>query len=91
MDKPVQGRKSATQSPRHEAVGGLSAAVQIMAQTVREKARVRQNRDDGRLSEDDIARSALGPRGEQGKPDTAKMTRDSEAQTPHALDPGHTA
>jgi hypothetical protein len=62
-----------------------------MAQTVREKARIRQNRDDGRLSEDDIARTDLGPRGEKGKPDTAKMTEDSAAQTPHPLDPGHTA
>jgi hypothetical protein len=62
-----------------------------MAQTVREKARIRQNRDDGRLSEDDITRKDLGPRGEKGKADTAKMTEDSEEQTPHPLDPGHTA
>jgi hypothetical protein len=62
-----------------------------MAQTIREKAKIRQNREDGRLTEDDIARQDLGPRGEKGKPDTAKMTRDSELQTPSPLDPGHTA
>src|SRR5437588_12106902 len=65
-----------------------------MAQTIREKARIRQNRDDGRLTEDDIARGDLGPRDEKGKSDTAnksdtaKMTRDSEVQTPSPLDPG---
>jgi hypothetical protein len=62
-----------------------------MAQTVREKARIRQAREDGRPSEDDIARARLGPRGEQGTRDTAKMTEDSRLQTPEALDPGHTA
>jgi hypothetical protein len=62
-----------------------------MAQTIREKAKIRQNREDGRLTEDDIARQDLGPRGEKGKPDTARMTPDSELQTPSSLDPGHTA
>jgi hypothetical protein len=62
-----------------------------MAQTVREKARIRQARDDGRPSEDDIARARLGPRGQQGTPDTAKMTEDSRLQTPDPIDPGHVA
>ena len=62
-----------------------------MAQTVRQRARVRQGRDDGRPTEDDIARQRLGPRGEEGKSDTAKMTEDSELQTPSPLNPGHTA
>jgi len=62
-----------------------------MAQTIREKAKIRRARDDGRPTEDDIARQHLGPRGEEGKPDSAKMTPDSELETPSPLDPGHTA
>jgi hypothetical protein len=84
-----------TRNPRQNrhliGVGGALEAVQAMAQTIREKARIRQNRDDGRPSEDDIARKDLGPRGETDKADTAKMTEDSEQQTPQPLDPGHTA
>jgi len=62
-----------------------------MAQKIREKAKIRQNRDEDRPTEDDIARRQLGPRGEKGKPDTAKMTPDSELQTPSPIDPGHTS
>ena len=51
---------------------------------------MRQNREEDRLIEDDIARKALGPRGEKGVPDTATMTEDSKLQTPSPLDPGHT-
>jgi len=62
-----------------------------MAQTIREKAKIRQNRDDDRPTEDDIARRDLGPRGKEGGPDTAKMTKDEQLQTPSPIDPGHTA
>jgi hypothetical protein len=62
-----------------------------MPQTVREKARIRQAREDGRLSEDDIAQQHLGWRGQKGRPGTATMTQDSKLQTPSPLDPGHTA
>ena len=59
-----------------------------MAQTIREKARIRQAREDGRLTEDEIARARLGP----GAPSRgAKMTPDEALQTPTPLDPGHTA
>ena len=58
-----------------------------MAQTIREKAKIRQNREEDRPSEDDIAREHLGPRGEKGVPDTATMTEDSKLQTPSPLDP----
>jgi hypothetical protein len=61
-----------------------------MAQTVPERARIRQNRDDGRPTEDDITRAKLGPRGDTNAPDSAKMTKDSEVQTPAPPDPGHT-
>lgn len=48
--------------------------------------------DDGkpRLSEDDMARALLGPRGVPGKPDTAKMTPQQEKNMPKYVDPGHT-
>jgi hypothetical protein len=49
--------------------------------------------DDGkpRLSEDDIARALLGPRGVPGKPDTAKMVPQQAKNIPHYIDPGHTS
>jgi hypothetical protein len=48
--------------------------------------------DDGkpRLTEDDMARAQLGPRGIPGKPDTAKMTPQQEKNMPKYVDPGHT-
>jgi len=68
----------------------VSCRVKMMAQTIREQAKIRQNREEDRLTEDDIARKDLGPRGEKGVPDTATMTEDSKLQTPSPLDPGHT-
>ncbi len=50
-------------------------------------------REDGkpRLSEDDITRALLGPRGVPGKRDTVKMTPQQEKSFPKYRDPGHTA
>jgi len=62
-----------------------------MAQTVREKARIRQAREDGRPSEDDVAQERLGWRGQKGRPRTAMMTEESKKETSPDLDPGHTA
>ena len=62
-----------------------------MAQNIREKAKIHQNREDERPTEDDIARRDLGPRADKASPDTAKTTEDSEAQSPSPIDPGHTA
>jgi hypothetical protein len=47
--------------------------------------------DDGkpRLTEDDIARALLGPRGVPGGPDTAKMVPQQEKNIPRYIDPGH--
>ena len=42
-------------------------------------------------SEDDIQREQLGPRGEPGAPDPARMTPQREKKTPQHVDPGHTA
>ncbi|KWV52191.1 hypothetical protein AS156_10670 [Bradyrhizobium macuxiense] len=44
-----------------------------------------------RLSEDDIQRALLGPRGVPGKPDTARMTPQQEKNMPGYLDSGHTS
>ena len=55
----------------------------MMAQTIREKAKIRQNREEDRLTEDDIARKELGPRGEKGVPDTALPDR--RRCVPHAV------
>jgi hypothetical protein len=49
-------------------------------------------RDEDRETEDDIARRELGPRGEPGAPDPAKMTPQREKKLPKSgkFD-GHTA
>jgi hypothetical protein len=49
--------------------------------------------DDGkpRLTEDDIQRAELGPRGVPGAPDPARMTPQREKKTPKSLNPPHTA
>jgi hypothetical protein len=49
--------------------------------------------DDGkpRLSEDDIQRSMLGPRGVRDQPDPARMTPQRRKKTPTDFDPGHPA
>jgi hypothetical protein len=61
-----------------------------MAQSIREKARIRQGREDGRPSEDDVAQERLGWRGQKGRPATDTMTEEGKLQTPSPLDPGHT-
>jgi hypothetical protein len=73
------------------AVAAVHGDIDAMAQTIREKAKIRQNREQDRATEDDIARARLGPRGQQGTPDTATMTEDSRLQSPPPVDPGHTA
>jgi len=62
-----------------------------MAQTIREKAKIRQAREEGRPSEDDVAQERLGWRGQKGRPRPDLMTEDDRLQTPSPLDPGHTA
>lgn len=44
-----------------------------------------------RLSEDDMQRALLGPRGVPGKPDPARMTPQQQKNMPNYLDPGHTS
>ena len=52
--------------------------------------KIRAGRDDGRPTEDDIARACGG---EQGIPGKAKPQQQSDErlQNPKAIDPGHTA
>lgn len=44
-----------------------------------------------RLSEDDIQREILGPRGVPGQPDPARMVPQQEKNMPKYVDPGHTS
>ena len=43
------------------------------------------------ISEDDIQRDQLGPRGVPGAPDPSRMTPQREKKTPENPDPGHSA
>ena len=62
-----------------------------MGQSIRERARIRQGREEDRPSEDDVAQQRLGWRGQPGRPTSDLMTEDNRLQTPSPLDPGHTA
>lgn len=62
-----------------------------MTQSIREKAKVRQDREGSRLTEDDLARANLGRRGKVGKDDAVPTTEASLEQTPPEVDPGHPA
>ena len=44
-----------------------------------------------RMTEDDMTRAELGPRGVPGQPDPARMTPQRAKKTPKHLEPGHTA
>jgi len=70
---------------------GAAHKGEAMAQTVREKALIRQAREDGRPSEDDVAQERLGWRGQKGRPRPAMMTEEGKKETSPDLDPGHTS
>ena len=59
-----------------------------MAQTPIEKARVRQGRDDGRPTEDDLAKAKLGPQGVPLKTDKPPVADAHELQLLKAIDQG---
>jgi hypothetical protein len=51
-----------------------------------------KTREEDRLTEDEIARKKLGPRGVPGAPDPAKMTPQRKEETPESGEfDGHTA
>ena len=54
------------------------------------EGKIRSGRDDGRPTEDDIARQRLG---QQGVPGVAKpqVMDDDKLQNPKSIDPGHVA
>jgi hypothetical protein len=54
-------------------------------------SRLRGGRDDGRPSEDDLAKARLGEQGIPGKPPKPQVIDDDELQNPKPLEPGHTA
>jgi len=51
----------------------------------------KNEREEGRETEDDRARRKLGPRGVPGREDTSKLTKNEKEQMPKPVDPGHTA
>jgi hypothetical protein len=87
----MNGRRLRAYPPAGHRQRSPGSRAKAMAQTVREKALIRQAREDGRPSEDDVAQERLGWRGQKGRPASAMMTEDSKLLTPSALDPGHTA
>jgi hypothetical protein len=54
-------------------------------------SRIRGGRDDGRPSEDDLARAKLGEQGVPGAPPKPQLIDDDELQNPKSIEPGHTA
>jgi hypothetical protein len=54
--------------------------------------RIRGGRDDGRPSEDDVAKARLGEQGVPGKPPKPQVLDDDELQNPKPIGSGrHTA
>ncbi len=91
-------RRSSGASPTPAAAMGAAAGSQeresaSAASTLDPKAlgRLRAGREEGRLSEDDIARQNMGPRGRPGEQPSAPNLPENETQIPKPLDPGHTA
>src|SRR5262249_59994558 len=87
LSLPASGGYEWPRGPRLCQPGRASTEVtgsraKAMGQTVREKALIRQAREDGRPSEDDVAQERLGWRGQKGRPGSAPMRQDSKVQTP---------
>jgi hypothetical protein len=70
----------------------VSSAHEANSMTVKPSRGGSRQIDDGkpRVSEEDIQREQLGPRGVPSRPDPAKMTPQREKKTPKNIDPGHT-
>jgi hypothetical protein len=51
----------------------------------------KSQRDDDRLTEDEIAKRKLGEQGIPGKPPKPPVQDERELQIPKPIDPGHTA
>ena len=59
--------------------------------TVPEEIGIVPKDESGLLTEDEMQRQHLGPRGVPGQPDPARMTPQRKKKTPSKIDPGHTA
>jgi hypothetical protein len=55
------------------------------------EGKLRAQRDDGRPTEDDIAKSKLGEQGIPGKPPKPPVADEDKLDISKPLDPGHTA
>ncbi len=53
--------------------------------------RIRGGRDDGRPSEDDLAKARLGEQGVPSRPPKPQTIDDDRLQNPKPIEPGHTA
>lgn len=51
----------------------------------------RNERDDERITEDEMAKRKLGEQGIPGKPPKPPLMSEDDLQIPKPLDPGHTA
>ncbi len=62
-----------------------------MALPIDQRAKVTGGRDDGRPTEDDIAKAKLGEQGIPGKPPKPPVADEDKLQIPKDIDPGNTA
>jgi hypothetical protein len=75
-----------------EVPSSVAAVICQWASEQRKRKMARETSEEKRLTEDEIARRILGPRGVPGDPDTAKMTPQQEKNIPKTGDfDGHTA
>jgi hypothetical protein len=81
-DNGVAGREESAEVGRH---------MDQLFRGIIHESKLRSGRDDNRLTEDDIAKQRLGPRGVPGEPAQPNALPESETQIPKSLDPGHTA
>jgi hypothetical protein len=86
-------RDRTVQEPRPTAAIVTAGAFEqgiAMAIDPRVLGKLRAERDDGRPTEDDIAKAKLGPRGIPGEPPVVRETPELKKNTPPIIDPGHT-
>jgi hypothetical protein len=75
-----------------EVPSSVAAVICQWASEQRKREMARETSEEKRLTEDEIARRILGPRGVPGDPDTAKMTPQQEKNIHKTGDfDGHTA
>jgi hypothetical protein len=69
---------------------GVSSVIEDAMTDPLTRGKIRSGRDDGRPTEDDIARQRVG---QQGVPGVAKpqVMDDDKLQNPKPIDPGHVA